>query len=114
MFAISVVTLLSPKPKLASPAVSWKKFGEYPKSISHPAIPAPIQPSDAPISTRFSTESSKLRSLPKFAVPPKFPPTNGVKYQSAEARLGAAAVAHAANATANNNLRIDIDFLRVE
>src|SRR4051812_8156005 len=107
---IRVVTLLSPNAKLAGPVVFWKKFGDQPQSSSAPAIPFPIQPSDAPRSTRRSTSSSKLLLPPKLALPLKLPPTNGVRYQSADARRGAAPIARTASVAMKNSLRTRMYF----
>ena len=41
----------------------------------------------------------------KLALPPKFPPMNGVMYQSADARLGAAAKASTASIETRSSLR---------
>src|SRR6266511_4174227 len=89
--AITVVTLLSPNPKLRSPAVSSKKLGDHPKSTSKPTTPG-FHPTVAPKSIRRSTSSSKVGKLPKAALPPKLAPTKGVKNQSwADAVAGSSA-----------------------
>src|SRR5687768_6611543 len=109
---MSVVTLLSPNSKSPGPSVFSKKFGDQPKSASNPTMPWPIQPSEAPKSTRRSNSSSKSSKSPNRASPPKLAPRNGVNNQSAEARDGSAAVSTPASATERNTFLADMLFLQ--
>src|SRR5688572_12865072 len=85
---MNVVTLLSPNSKLASPDVSWKKFGDHPKSTSKPTTLG-FHPTVAPKSRRRSTSSSASGKSPKSAEPPKLAPTNGETNQlCADAETG--------------------------
>ena len=58
------------------------------------------------MSTRRSTWSSKLvLAVARPAWDPRFPPMNGVMYQSADARFGTAAIANIAIVGTRNSLR---------
>src|SRR6185436_6912184 len=100
---MNVVTLLSPNSKLPGPMVFSKKFGDQPKSNSKPTTLG-FQPMVAPKSTRCSTSSSKSPAASlNVTLPPKFPPTNGVKNQPCARAV--AGTSNSASALMKSSLR---------
>src|SRR5437762_7506785 len=99
-FPITETTLLL-STKSKSPLPGSKNSGVYDRSASHPKIPAPIHPIDAPY---------VKWSLP-FVEPPNVAPRFGVNNQSAWAAAGESASTSAAITTHFFNIAVLLHFV---